>query len=429
MVNKVKNIFHNDGYSASILRKFIVILCTVCSTTLIARCLGPSLKGDYTFFLSIVHITVIFAQCGIFKLYPQYKRKYSQKCGDYFFTICVLKFAGLFAVSVVSVFIIAALKLDQIYYLLPFVICLDTLQGELVFLLLVDSVGGFNLTQIISNVSYVLSIALIYLVFPKNIYIVIVAFMIKDSLLILISTIIRKWKMVIDSNINRIITDNLKIIMYPVMAALLLDLNYKVDVFFLKSLSTSYYLGIYSTGVSVSEIAWMVPDVFKEVLFNRTSENDSVDQINRSMRLSNTFVLMIIVVLLFGGRFAIALLFGKDYEEAYCVTNLLMLGVLSMSTFKILNPLVQAKGKWKLYTETLLLSVIANMVLNALTIPHFGINGAAISSVVSYSLCAGILLVDYTKEYHVCLNDIVVVNKKDIYDIICSIKKLMENNE
>ena len=102
-----------------------------------------------------------------------------------------------------------------------------------------------------------------------------------------------------------------------------------------------------------------------------------------------------------------------EYIEGYGTTIILLLGAFSMSIFKILNPLYQSLGQWKLYVGTLLVSVIINTFMNVTTIPSFGIYGAAIASVVSYSVCGLVLLMCFLHDYKIHFNSIVLISLED----------------
>ena len=53
---------------------------------------------------------------------------------------------------------------------------------------------------------------------------------------------------------------------------LLININYYLDIIMLKKLSDSYNVGLYSVGVTFSNMFLLIPDAFKEVLFGDSTK-------------------------------------------------------------------------------------------------------------------------------------------------------------
>ena len=204
---------------------------------------------------------------------------------------------------------------------------------------------------------------------------------------------------------------------------MLVEINYRVDVIFLNRMVDNYFVGLYASGVTVAEMAWMIPDVFKEVLYNKTATSDSIDKVCFSLRIAITTVTGCLIGLLFIGRPVIGLFFGADYLEAYPVTMLIFLGVPFMAIFKVLNPLVQARGDWKVYIITLLMAAFINIALNVILINIFGMFGAAGASIISYSVAGVSLMIYFIRTFNVRVRDCVFVRKEDFIKLKNFIKK------
>ena len=70
--------------------------------------------------------------------------------------------------------------------------------------------------------------------------------------------------------------------------------------------------------------------------------------------------------------------------------------------------------------------MLANVVINCLTIPYYGIYGASIASVVSYNGIGIVFLSLYLKYYTVKLKDVLLIRKTDILKFKLLIKKKEE---
>ena len=95
------------------------------------------------------------------------------------------------------------------------------------------------------------------------------------------------------------------------------------------------------------------------------------------------------------GKFIITLLYGKEYLNSYLVTTILFFGCISLTFFKILQPVFIADGNQVNACIYLSISVIINIIANYLLIPHMDFIGASIASVISYSICGGLFLIKY----------------------------------
>ena len=100
-----------------------------------------------------------------------------------------------------------------------------------------------------------------------------------------------------------------------------------------------------------------------------------------------------------------------------------------MVIYKIISPLYVANGKQKKCFGILFCGVLANVGLNFIMIPSLGKMGAAISTVLSYSICGGILLFDFVRTYTLNLMDCLVMKKNDVIKFVNILRKRDVENE
>ncbi|MEH6992830.1 polysaccharide biosynthesis C-terminal domain-containing protein, partial [Neobacillus drentensis] len=113
------------------------------------------------------------------------------------------------------------------------------------------------------------------------------------------------------------------------------------------------------------------------------------------------------------GKFFITLLYGTEFSSAYIVTIIIFIGIISMTIYKILYPYYVSNGLQKFCYKVLLIGAIVNVILNFALIPLFGIEGAAISSVLSYSVCGYILLKRFLVTKNIRLLDLILITNSD----------------
>ena len=198
------------------------------------------------------------------------------------------------------------------------------------------------------------------------------------------------------------------------LALLMTTLNYRVDVIMLKRSVSDSLIGVYSVGVSLAERVWMIPDAMKEVMTSRLTKGKDVNEVSYVIRICNTACLFVILGLIVLGQPFIDLVFGKEYNGAYQITLILLIGVFFMIYYKMIATYNITIGRQKLNNLFLTISVLANIASNYFTIPKYGIYGAAISSVISYALCSLLFIIYFCKTCDVKLKDILFINKQDI---------------
>ena len=89
-----------------------------------------------------------------------------------------------------------------------------------------------------------------------------------------------------------------------------------------------------------------------------------------------------LVVILFGSEM-LEILFGKEYKIGYPALIILVVSQLVNATFGPVGFLLNMTGHEADTTKIVAVGAIINVVLNALLIPAYGINGAAIATMIS----------------------------------------------
>ena len=188
-------------------------------------------------------------------------------------------------------------------------------------------------------------------------------------------------------------------------------------------MTTSEIVGIYSVAVQLSNMLWLLPDAFKDVMTFKTSKEDSIKEIVLVTKYCLYLAFIILILFIIGGKLFIYIAYGKEFIDSYGVTAILLFGSLSMVLYKIIHPLYIAKGKQWIILKILFASTIINVILNILLIPRIGMLGSALASVCSYTTCGYVFLIKFCKEYNVRMKEFFKINKEDIkrnYHIVFS---------
>lgn len=168
----------------------------------------------------------------------------------------------------------------------------------------------------------------------------------------------------------------------------------KIDQIMLGQMVGDDAVGIYSAAVRISEVWYFIPMTIVATVFPSLLEAKKNNEAQYYQRLQHLYDLMVwlsvgvalpmtflstpIVTLLFGKAFAAA---GPVLAIHTWASIFVFLGVASSKWFL-------AENRQILSFQRTLLGAVVNFVLNFLLIPNFGPIGAAISTVVSYSVAA-----------------------------------------
>ena len=178
-----------------------------------------------------------------------------------------------------------------------------------------------------------------------------------------------------------------------------------VDKFLIKKYMTDYDLGIYSLA---SNVAVLLAGVLSSVLFpvvktkinENIQSNDKLIEIEKfGMNSVNVFFLPELMGLAVYGYNFILFYAGNDFSDSYYYFVILLINVYInlISYFYIQRYLL--KNKKRAVKSMFLINIVSllvNGVLNIITIPEYGLLGAAVSSVITYS-CQFIFVLIITK--------------------------------
>lgn len=408
----IKKLFDND-YSNIVIKKLYLIFTSLIFTSLITRYLGTDLRGEYAFIMSAVNLLVLVFNLGIYHSYAfnRKKREHSPSVlKQKYLNVYTLQFLVYLALP----FIIYLTTSNLIYSIASVLVPLNVLAGQLGMMMLIEDLKYRSKAYIVSATVKIIGVTIVYVFFEQ--YIILSFFIIALHDLLLI--ILYFFKLRIMPNIFAIdilfIKKAILFGIFPMLTSVFSVMNYNFDMIILKGMVDVSYIGLYSTGVVLAEYLWMIPDIFKEVMFKKSAREDAVEDVKFSVRVSTVLIIFVMIFTILFGKTILSILFGQEFIPAYNVTVILILGVPMMMYYKIIAPLFIADGKTKMNFYTLLASVILNIILNFIFIPYMGIVGSALASVLSYTVCGLIFLRRFQLDYKVKLREIIWINKSDI---------------
>ena len=410
MRRMVSRLTSND-YVFTIFTKIMAVAIGLVASSYSNRFLGPELKGELGRISSLLSIVAVTANFGLYQPYPYYKRQNEPDVLDKFLRIFAFQFALYTVIGVIGATTLGSFELAAVCLIAP----IQVLANQLSFMIMVEDVKFKNVIFFTARITNTLVTILAFYTMDRTIMVALALIVIGDLITVVFALLRMKR---LPNPFRADLRFAAKIVPFGIVSmitTLMLTLNYRVD-----TLMMGYMFGVpdveigyYALGVSLSEYGWLIPDAFREVLFSRTAKDDATGEVTMSMKVNLYLTFLMIGGILLLGRPVIWLLAGAEYLPAYPVTVLLIAGIIPMSYFKIIGTLLLAQGKKYVYLGMLTGSVVTNILCNMVTIPLWGKMGAALASVVSYTVAGGCFLVYYLKTYKIPARDVFLFSKEE----------------
>lgn len=177
------------------------------------------------------------------------------------------------------------------------------------------------------------------------------------------------------------------------------DLMYKTDLFLADYFLTSTEVGNYYIATKVVEGVQRLPDAVGSVLLPRLIMKSDVEEINDKkiffkgvVRKVSMLVVLISALFFTFGESIIVKIYGDDYSLAGKLTKYLVIGLISVTHWKLLANFMISQGKLKVYLYSSLFGLSILIVVNLLTQPKIGAYGAVIGNIISYTSAALFLI-------------------------------------
>ncbi len=184
----------------------------------------------------------------------------------------------------------------------------------------------------------------------------------------------------------------------PTFAALyvLVALFFKGDMILLSILRPRDEVGIYTAGYRLFDVACLVPSTAASVVYpvlarmRHQREGSEARLTNDSLTALLIAVLPIVLVMSFGAPGIVSILYGAPFAATIPVLAILSWALVPYAADTLLGHAMLAADRQRDDVRLVGLGVLANLTANLLLIPIFGPTGAAVASVISGAVLAGL---------------------------------------
>jgi O-antigen/teichoic acid export membrane protein len=194
-------------------------------------------------------------------------------------------------------------------------------------------------------------------------------------------------------------------------------LHFRIDQYMIAMLLNPTQVGYYAIAVNLTNLLLKIPDATGTVLFPRLAGAGDRDAHAVTSRVCRNTLFITVAgslgYVLFG-RLAIRLLYGPAYMNAVWPMLLMLPGVVMISLYLILTRNFTSRNRQQVNIIAAVAALAINVASNWVLIPRWGIAGAAVSTAISYTVAALILLVVFVRESGRSVGETVLVGRADL---------------
>ncbi len=162
------------------------------------------------------------------------------------------------------------------------------------------------------------------------------------------------------------------------------------DRYFISYLWGAEENGLYAAAYKIPTIVSIMATIFTEAWqLSAVTDGQGLDRdqfFSRVFEAVSGVSFVVAAFLLFGCQWIMQLLVAPEYYIAWRYVPLLVISSVFSSFVAFLNSIYMVEKKSVLSLITICIGAIANIALNALLIPRFGPNGAALATLLCYAL-------------------------------------------
>jgi len=400
---------------SSILRRFVSIfgakvislLLGLVITPVLVRILGSSLYGDYAFLLSVLGVTMILVNAGIFDGVRKYMAEPRTDDGweEHVFGFYLRVAITLAATASIGYGLLSWSGYVSMIFGREFGLYLYLLAGLIVtrqlHSLTRGGLMGLGLESrseplaILKKILFgIFGVSLAYL--DYGVAGVLLGHIIASLAVASIALVLLSQRLDLRKVFNEIPAKfpRRELFAYNGLSVVLILLTaslYHTDILFLRYLSGSQQTGYYKAALVIAEFLWFVPNALQTVLLHSSSElwtSDRKDRVSelasRTTRYNLSLSLLLILGLAALANDFVPVYFGAEFNSTVEPLLILLPGALGFALARPIFAVGQGKGELRRLITATGSAATLNLILNVILIPRYGMIGAATATSVGY---------------------------------------------
>lgn len=438
-INLKKNIITSGSF------RIVILILSFLISWISARYLGVTLKGEYSYLITLCGFMWTILDLGVYRSYPYIVRKRPDEVQTLFgwtiitmfFEIVVMTSIGVAFLDFWNKLIGYQLSPVKIIFLVMFVSLNKAfMQLQAIYMgmnrVLENSISHF----LISVVFFILLlIGYFALIDVDRIDILLLFNLIGLACSVLYLAFRNRWgnwyKELNIKTIKLFYSYGFRVFLSSLFIMLLI----RADIVLIKHFLDFSEVGIYSLAAHIVDFIQIASNLVGGLLFVKLS--DIEDDISKWLLLKKTLLIFFFFITLanlgFGliGKPVMQIMFGADFVPVYYVYFWLMPAAYGLSFGSLFNNYLNSKGFPIISIILPAIALVLNITLNMLLIPTMGINGAALATSISYFLWFLLIVYFEQRDSKGKMLHYLMPTWKDVTDLyretVIEIKEMMNN--
>ncbi len=392
----LKRYIANTGWF--LMARVLSLIFAFCTTIYVIRYLGPENYGTLSYAVSFVSLFGFIASLGIDQIVYRELVKRPEDEGQIMGSALALKLFGGLIATLLTIGTAIVLGVTQIELILICIVSLTLFgaAGQIITYAYQARVQSKYPALITLAISFILAIAKLLVIFFDKGLIYFALVLLLESVLyaVFFATAyhrhfqkFKEWRL--DTSTTQILFAN----SWPLMLSTVSIMIYaRIDQVMLRHYIDVTAVGIYDAAVRLSDVWYIIPNVILGALFPAiiNAQKTSLSLFRKRIQLCAALLiglnLLIILPTNLLAPHIIDILFGSEFIGTADVLTIYIWSLIGFSLGQLMNTYLIAENYIYIYLYTSAGTVLVNIGLNMLLIPLYGVNGAALATLVSYSL-------------------------------------------
>jgi len=358
-----------------------------------ARVLGVTDWGVFAYAMSLIATFTVLSDIGINALLVRENNRNSKFIRNYLATGLVVKLSLIFALSVfIVLFQDVIVRVPEAAVFIPLIIIIFTLDSLRNFVsALARSLERMDIEakgQIVTNASIV-GFGLLFLsIYPTSSALVL-SYVVGTFIgLMAIFIPLKSYFKGLMHEFNRKLVREIIVSAWPFgMVSLMGIIMINTDILVLGAMTSATEVGLYAAAQKPIQLLYLIPSLLVAAFFPTLSrEAGEKKQFRDTLEKGLKSVYLFAIPLSIGGALAarsvIGFLYGPEFLLSYLSFALLSLTFLFVFPSSFFTSALFAQNNQKSFYGYLVIGVLMNIILNIILIPHMGIAGCALATLI-----------------------------------------------
>lgn len=392
----LKKYFSNTTWL--IVDRVLRLMLAFLTTILIVRYLGPQQFGLLSYAISIVSLVSILAYAGLENILTRELVKKPERINELLGTGFVLRLIGSILIIIILLFVGVITKESKLSFMMILIIGTSNIfQPFGVIDFFFQSRVQAKYSVIVQSTSFfALTVARLLCIFLEAPLIIFAILLSLEALLAAIGYVIAysvQGKSILSWKFNKEIAREFLRDAWPlILSGLAISTFAKIDQVLLKFLINEEGVGFYAAAVRIVEAWYFIPmaittSIFPAILNARqNSHSEYLNRLKKLYDLMSVISIFIAVFISLLSGFIINIFYGSTFSSSATVLAIYIWSGIATFLGVASNQFLIAENLTKLSLYRSVFGMITNIFLNFVLIPLYGINGAAIATLISYFL-------------------------------------------